>query len=119
MTAIDEHPPYPRISHCHAGAVVQLRGESRLRTIELIAGGYAYFSGGRLAIGLSHRVNQVLRERDGHEWRDTQHQLMGFGEGGWRPLSTRSVHNPMDNPRTPDARPCNTGVVGCLVTELS
>ena len=85
MTPIDHHPPYPRLWHCRPGSVVQLRGETQLRQIEDIDGDYAIFNGGRLAVGLSHMVNQVYRVPAGSGWKDTDRELMTFGYGGWQP----------------------------------
>lgn len=103
-TYYEGKPPVPRVQHCPPGSRVTLAGEAKARTIDHIRDHHAVCTDG-LIVTLCHPVRE---------------DCMQFGDGaGWRPLSTRSVHNPMDNPRTPDARPCNSDVGGCLVTELS
>lgn len=97
-------PPTPRLWHCPPGSTITLSGEIRPRTIDYIQGRHAVMQDG-LIVSLCHPVSE---------------ECMRFGDGaGWRPLSTRSVHNPMDNPREDGGEACISGVAGCLVTESS
>lgn len=69
--------------------MVQLTGESAVRTIERIERGYAIFNNGMLAVSLGHQINQCVRERVNGKWEKAGPDLMTFGAGGWRPESRR------------------------------